>query len=195
MSSATLLPPPARPRLFTVADLPQFPRSVSSGDVSWELLDGVPIAMSPPGYRHGRVGAKVVAELHAQGELRGLGEAGDETAVILRRNPDRVVGADAVFLLTKSLPPRLSPEGYLETIPEIVVEVRSKNDAAGEVAAKVAEYLAAGVEEAWVLDPDDKTIAAHAPGAAPVVFGPADDFTSPLLPGFSVPVAKLFPTE
>lgn len=195
----TTLQPPARPqvgrRLFTVADLPRFPRSVASGDVSWELLDGVPVAMSPPGYRHGRIGGLVVAELHAHAERRGLGEVGDETAIILRRNPDRVVGADAVFLLAASLPPRLSPEGYLETIPELVIEVRSKNDSDAEVTAKVGEYVAAGVRAVWVLDPDGATVSVHVPAAAPVAFGPVDTLTSPLLPGFAVPVARLFPAN
>ena len=38
----------------------------------------------------------------------------------------------AAFILTASLPVRQSTEGYLETIPEIVVEVRSKNDTGRE---------------------------------------------------------------
>ncbi len=209
MSTATLLPPPAvgpiaipgvpvppaapRVRLLTVADLAALPDTLPSGSVSWELLDGVPILMSPPGYRHGRSAARFVGELLSQCEDRGLGEVGDEVAVILRRNPDRVVGADAVFLLPASLPPRLSPEGYLETIPEIVVEVRSKNDTGPEVVAKVGEYLAAGVKAVWVADPDDRSVAVHMPDAAPVVFGTTDTLTSPLLPGFSVPVDRLFP--
>lgn len=207
MSTATLLPPAVgsvalpgptsapRVRLLTVADLAAFPDDLPSGSVSWELADGVPIPMSPPGYRHGRVSARFVIELHARGEVPGLGEVGDEVAVVLRRNPDRVVGADAVFLLRASLPPRLTPEGYLETIPEIVVEVRSKNDTGPEVVAKVGEYLAAGVKAVWVADPDDRTVTVHAPGATPAVFGPVGDFTSPLLPGFRVPVVELFPTE
>ncbi|QDU23240.1 hypothetical protein ETAA1_52320 [Urbifossiella limnaea] len=149
--------------------------------------------MSPPGYRHGRAAARFVIELHAQCEVPGLGEVGDEVGVILRRNPDRVAGPDAVFLLRASLPARLSPEGYLETVPEIVVEVRSKNDTGPEVVAKVGEYLAAGVKAVWVADPDDRTVAVHTPGAAPVVLGPADTLTTPLLPGFTVPVERLFP--
>jgi Uma2 family endonuclease len=187
--------PPAAPRvrLFTVADLAALPDMLPSGSVSWELVDGVPILMSPPGYRHGRAAARFVIELHAQGEVPGLGEVGDEVGVILRRNPDRVAGPDAVFLLAASLPARLSPEGYLETIPEIVVEVRSKNDSGPAVAAKAGEYLAAGVKAVWVADPDDRTVAVHTAGVTPVVFGPTDTLTSPLLPGFSVPVDRLFP--
>lgn len=186
-------PAAPRGRLLTVADLAVLPDMLPSGSASWELVDGVPILMSPPGYRHGRAAARIVGELLSQGEYRGLGEVGDEVAVILRRNPDRVTGPDAVFLLQTSLPARLSPEGYLETVPEIVVEVRSKNDTGPEVLAKVGEYLAAGVKAVWVADPDDRTVAVHTPGAAPAVFGPADTLTSPLLPGFAVPVERLFP--
>src|SRR3954468_10613177 len=131
--SSTVAPPPAtstpvspapvipqsRVRL-TVADIAKFPRSLPSGDVRWELLDGEPIPMSPPGYVHCKIALKIGAQLLVQGEQRGLGEAGDEVAIILRRNPDRVVGADAVFVAKASLPARLSSEGYLETIPELV---------------------------------------------------------------------------
>lgn len=36
--------------------------------------------------------------------------------MILRRNPDRLVGPDGVFIANRNLPLRYSPEGYLETI-------------------------------------------------------------------------------
>ena len=40
------------------------------------------------------------------------------------------------------MPIRESREGYLETIPELVVEIRSKNDSSAEINQKIAEYLA-----------------------------------------------------
>ncbi|HEY2910809.1 MAG TPA: Uma2 family endonuclease, partial [Gemmataceae bacterium] len=115
-----------------------------------------------------------------------------EVAVILRRDPDRVVGADAAFILKDSLPARRSKEDYLETIPEIVIEVRSKNDSMNEVRAKKEEYFTAGVREVWVLDPRDHTVAIHQAGKPVSVLGEADSLTTPLLPGFAVPIAKLF---
>lgn len=196
VAPAPVVPPAAQPahtkRLLTAADLAVFPTALPTGDVRWELFDGEPVPMSPPGFPHSKVGLKLAAELLAQGERRGLGEAGDECGIILRRNPDRVVGADAVFVLNKSLPAKLSPERYLETIPEVVVEVRSKNDTTPEVEAKVQEYLAAGVELVWVADPDARTVTAYRPGQPPRVFA-ADALTAdPVIPGFAVPVADLF---
>jgi Uma2 family endonuclease len=200
MSTAVLEPPvqtprPAAirgPRLLTAADLAMLPTSLSSGDVRYELDDGRLIIMPPPGDIHGRRQAKIVRFLDSEAEERGLGEVRAEVGIVLRRNPDRVVGADAAFILATSLPVRRSKEGYLETIPEIVVEVRSKNDTSNEVRAKKEEYFDAGVKLVWVLDSDDRTIAAHEPGKPVKLFAVSDTLATELLPGFVVPVAKLF---
>lgn len=203
MSSATLPPPsphappvspPAAPRqrLLTAADLAVFPTELPSGTVRYELDDGRLVIMPPPGGEHARRQLRIGHHLFAQGEEKGHGVAYAEVGIILRRNPDRVPGADAAFVLAASAPAKLSPEGYLETIPELVVEVRSKNDTGPEVAAKRDEYLAAGVRLVWVLDPAAKTVTAHQPGQPEQVFAAADTLTCPLIPGFTVPVANLF---
>jgi Uma2 family endonuclease len=113
------------------------------------------------------------------------------TAADLAVLPTR--GPDAAFICTKSLPVRRSPEGYLETIPELVVEFRSKNDTSPEVEAKVRGYLAAGVELVWVADPDARTVTAHRPNQPLKIFAATDTLTAdPVIPGFAVPVAELF---
>jgi Uma2 family endonuclease len=185
---------PQSPRLLTAADLAALPTRLPTGDVRYELNDGELVVMAPPGDEHAARQAKIIRYLDSDAGDRGLGEVRGEVGIVLRRNPDRVVGADAAFILAKSLPPRVSPEGYLETIPELVVEVRSKNDTGPEVAAKVQEYLAAGVLLVWVLDPDGPTVTAHRLGQPERVFAAADTLAcDDLLPGFAVPVARLFP--
>jgi len=132
------------PRLFTVADLQLFPSELPSGPVRYELDNGRLITMPPPGDIHGAVELNVGAALKYQGEHRGHGKArSGDVGIVLWRNPDRVVGADAVFITNASLPIRRSPEGYLETIPELVVEVRSKNDTLPAIQRKVDDYLTA----------------------------------------------------
>jgi Uma2 family endonuclease len=197
--SATLLPPipPAAPippaKLLTVADVAAMPRSLPSGDMRYELDDGRLIVMPPPGDIHGAVQAKIVTQFMIQGEFRGLGRVRSEVGLVLRRNPDRLTGPDAVFVTAALLPLRRSSEGYLETIPELVVEVRSPNDTGPAVQAKVDEYLAAGVLVVWVADPADQTITAHRPNQPPHVFGATDTLTIPdIIPGFQFPVADLF---
>ncbi|MFO0801867.1 MAG: Uma2 family endonuclease [Gemmataceae bacterium] len=186
MSTAILEP------LLTAADLAALPTSLPSGDVRYELDDGELIVIPPPGDMHGRRQAKIVRYLDSEAEERGLGEVRAEVGIILRRNPDRVVGADAAFILNASLPVRRAKEGYLETIPEIVVEVRSKHDRMNEVRAKKEEYFDAGVKLVWVVDSDDRTVAAHEPGKPVKTFTTADILKTDLLPCFAVPVEKLF---
>lgn len=150
--------------------------------------------MPPPGDGHARRQVRFVAYLFNQGEQQGYGEARGDVGVILRRYPDHLRGPDAAFLTTAQLPPLVSPEGYLTTIPALVVEVRSKNDSQPEVEAKVADYLAAGVVLVWVADPDARTVTAYQANQPPVVFTAADTLTAlPVIPGFAVPVADLLP--
>jgi len=193
--SATLSPsaPRSSVKLLTIADVAALPKSLPSGDVKYELDDGRLIVMPPPGDIHGAVQANISSSLIINGQARGLGKARAEVGLILRRDPDRLTGPDAVFVTTDSLPIRRSPEGYLETIPELVVEVRSPNDTGPQVQAKVDEYLGAGVRVVWVADPARQTITAHRFHQPPQVFGPADMLTVPdVIPGFQATVADLF---
>jgi Uma2 family endonuclease len=185
---------PLCPRLLTVADLAALPSELPSGPVRYELDNGRLIIMPPPGDIHGAVELNIGTELKTQGERRGLGKArSGEVGVILWRNPDRVVGADVLFVANDALPIRRSSEGYLETIPTLVVEVRSKNDTGPEVERKVKDYLTAGVRVVWVADPDTRTVTAHRSGQPPQVFRDTDTLTvADVIPGFQVPVANLF---
>ena len=180
-------------RLFTAADLAAMPEHLPSGDVSFELHHGRLVPMSPPGATHGNLQVRIGAELISQGEKKGYGKAFTEVGVVLARNPDHIVGADAAFVTSDSLPARESPEGYLETIPELVVEVRSKNDTAAEVSGKVADYLQAGSKSVWVVDDASATVAEYRPNSPPRVYRKSDTLTcNDLIPGFRLGLDDLF---
>ena len=188
--SANALRPPVDyvPRLFTVADLAVLPSELPSGPVLYELDNGRLITMPPPGDIHGAVEGNLITALKTQGEFRGLGKARcGEVSIILWRNPDRVVGADVAFIANSSLPIRRSPEGYLETIPDLVVEVRSKNDTLPALQRKTDDYLAAGVRVVWVVDPEARTITAHRRDAEPRVYREDETLTvEDIIPGFQL---------
>ncbi len=177
--------------LLTAADLAMLPTDLPGGTVKYELNDGLLVIMAPPGDFHARYQAKTIIRLDLA-ESMGIGEVRGEVGIVLRRKPDRVVGADAAFILRKSLPARMSPEGYLETIPELVVEVRSKNDTNAEIVAMAEEYIAAGVQVVWVVDPLARTVAAHRADTSVQVFRGDEPVTCDLLPGFAVPAARFF---
>jgi Uma2 family endonuclease len=198
--TAITTPTPMEPveaptRLLTVADLAVLPSELPSGPVLWELDNGRLISMAPPGDVHGAVECNIGTELKVQGERRGLGKArSGDVGVVLRRDPDRVVGADVVFVANRSLPIRVSARGgYLETIPDLVVEVRSPNDTLPSVPDKVRDYLTAGVRVVWVADPAAQTITAHRRDQEPQVHVAADMLTvEDIIPGFRVRVQDMF---
>ena len=149
--------------------------------------------MSLPDYEHGAVQGNFLLELKRQGEERGLGKAGGEVGIILWRNPDRVVGPEALFVANASLPLRLSREKYLETIPDLVVEVRSKNDTLPELEKKVNDYIKAGVKVVWVADPPTKTVTEYRPNQPSRVYTINDTLTvNDIIPGFQMPVLRVF---
>jgi Uma2 family endonuclease len=150
--------------------------------------------MAPPGDSHCAIEAKITADLVVQGERRRLGKVRcGEVAIILWRRPDRVVGADAVFISNDSLPIRRSPEGYLETIPDLVAEVVSKNDTEQEIHENVRDYLKAGVRVVWVADPSSRTVTAHRRGRKPKIFKEGDVVTVPdVIPDFQMTVHDVF---
>jgi Uma2 family endonuclease len=91
------------------------------------------------------------------------------------------------------LPIRLSREGYLETIPDLVVEVRSPNDTQPEVLHKVQDYLTAGARVVWVADPQAQTITIHRRDQQPQVLAAPDTLTAEdIIPGFRVLVQDMF---
>jgi Uma2 family endonuclease len=182
------------PRPLTAADLAALPTELPSGTVRYELREGVLRVMAPTAHDHARVENAFATLLRVHGEWQGHGEAGSgEGGILPRRNPDTVVGADAYFHTSDQLPVRRSREGYLETIPAVVAEVKSKNDTRAEVAQKVADHLAAGVRIVWVADPARKTVTVHRSGEAPVELSIGDTLTADeVIPGFAAPVAELF---
>jgi Uma2 family endonuclease len=183
-------PPDYSPRLFTVADLAVLPSDLPSGPVLYELHHGRLLTMPPPGDVHGAIEANLAAALKYQGEYRGLGKArSGEVTIVLGRNPDHVFGADAGFIAKSSLPIRRSSEGYLETIPDLVVEVRSKNDTMAALERKAADYLAAGVRVVWVVDPGARAVTEYRRDTVARVFAENETLTvEDVIPGFQLPV-------
>lgn len=180
-------------RRLTAADLAALPTELPSGPVDYELDNGRLIVMSPPGHRHGSLQNRIGALFQSQGEEAGYGRAFTEVGIVLWRNPDRVVGADVAFVCNARLPLKDSPEGYLETIPDLVVEVRSKNDTAEEMEQKTRDYLKAGVRVVWVVDGEARTVTVVEAGGKRLVLGENDTLAAEqVVPGLRRKVATLF---
>jgi Uma2 family endonuclease len=159
-----------------------------------ELVQGVLRTMSPGGRRHGRVILRLSTPLDRYVLDHGLGEVyAAETGFKLATRPDTVRAPDVSFVGRDRLPALDDPEGYLLGAPDLAVEVLSPGDRPGEVAAKIAEWLAHGTRLVWVVDPRRRTVAEHLPNLPPRLLTEADALEGrDVVPGWRLPVRALF---
>lgn len=182
-------PPPVAP-LLTAEDLYAIP----DDDRRYELVDGRLVVSEPPGWWHGALATRITVALDGYVTPRGLGIVVGEAGYVLRRAPDTVRGPDVSFVRADRLPPRGRAHRFYEGAADLVVEIVSPGDRAGELARKVAGYLAAGTALVWVVYPEIRTVVAHRPDGTARVHGEDDTLDGgEVLPGFAVRVAELVP--
>lgn len=130
--------------------------------------------------------------LDGQPEPRGQVYSG-EAGVWLRRNPDTSVGIDVVYFPPGVEAAQVGDTTMIEGVPSLAVEILSPNDVKKEVSEKIDAYLTIGVPLVWVIDPDRETITVFRPGQPPELFNITQQMSAdPHLPGFVVPVARVF---
>ncbi len=94
-----------------------------------------------------------------------------------------------MFISKSRLPIRRSSEGYLETIPDLAVEVRSKNDTLAALERKAADYLRAGTVVVWVVDPINRNVVEYRQGDVTRTWGETETLTiEDVIPGFRLSV-------
>ncbi|HEV8366234.1 MAG TPA: Uma2 family endonuclease [Gemmatimonadaceae bacterium] len=118
-----------------------------------ELVRGMLVIREPAGYQHGDVAARLMLAIGNHVQLNGLGRVfAAETGFTLARKPDTVRAPDVAFISNARLP-EPPPRGFAEMAPDLAVEVLSPDDYAPEVLEKVADWLKAGAQLIWVIDP------------------------------------------
>lgn len=84
----------------------------------------------------------------------------------------------------------------IEGAPDLVVEILSPGTRDYDRTEKSARYAAAGVTEYWLADSESGTIEIRRLDQRPpltiAIFTSSDSLTSPLLPGFALPLAPIF---
>ena len=164
------------------------------GDIGpCELIDGRIVPMSPTGGEHGTIESELGFALRHFARQHRLGRVmTGEVGIYTRRNPDRVRGADVVFLSRERWPDS-PPKGFLEVAPDLVVEVMSPSDRWQDVRQKLAEYFAIGVHRVWIVEPENRTVLVYRSVTDLQQFGVADTLQGEgVLEGFTMAVAELF---
>ena len=160
----------------------------------YELVKGELRMMTPAGFEHGRVAARISYLLSRHASENDLGVVlAAETGFTLARSPDTVRAPDVAFVSKNRIPPADQKHKFAELSPDLVVEVVSPSDRASEIEEKVRDYLDAGVRLIWVVYPATQTITEHRPSMAARDLGVAEEVQGyDILPGFCCRVADFF---
>lgn len=182
---------PTRPEA-TIEDLYRLPENAKA-----EIVNGEVVHMSPTGGIPGRAGGKIYRSLDDYEQRTGNGYAFPDNVGFTVNLPGRKsFSPDAAFH-----PGPLQGGAFLDGAPVFAAEVRSEYDygptADHEIAAKRADYFAAGTQVVWDVDvlqamvirvyrasdPDNPTIYRSGEIAE----------AEPALPGWRVPVDTILP--
>jgi Uma2 family endonuclease len=178
---------------LTIKDLEQL--QAQNPDYRMELVSGEIIVMSPSGLESDEVVAAIIAQLSNWVRPRKLGRVTASSAGFILSNADKDVRApDASFIRAEKL--KRTTENYVELVPDLIFEVKSKSDSLTKLRQKIQDFLALGTEVGVLVNPRTQTMEVYRPSAEKVVLYDGDILTVPeLLPGWELPVADVWAPE
>lgn len=178
----------------TVAYTPEDLLTMPDGD-NYELVDGQ-LVERKMSQESSWIAGRLFSRLAAFVESRNLGWAFPEGTSFqcFPDDPTCVRRPDTSFVQLRRQPNGPSERGHGRIAPDLVVEVVSPNDLFQEVDGKVDEWLTAGVQLIWVINPRARTVTVVRPDADAHKLTVRDELRGePVLPGFACRIADLFP--
>ena len=155
----------------------------------YEYAKGELIPMSPATRRHGKISAKVIGHLYSHVYENGLGEL--YTAETIFQVGDRMMKPDVAFVSTDRLD--VDEDETFPIPPDLAIEVVSPSDVHLRVTQKALDYLNAGTQLVWVLDPVAKAVTVYrSESDIEILTHEATLMGEGVVPGFTCPVGQLF---
>jgi Uma2 family endonuclease len=162
-------------------EIPESPEKI-------ELVDGELVVTPPPSYSHQVIAAKLVGALMAWAAGRSPAVTINFAPVDIRFGAGRILQPDVIVFFDD-----LEHQGtqVLDRIPELCIEILSPKNRSYDRTTKRYLYAEAGVEEYWIVDPVG--LVERRTGTSLEHRWDVDDVLhSDLLPGFELPLSKLF---
>jgi Uma2 family endonuclease len=178
---------------WTSADLDLFP---DDPRLRYEIIDGELYVSKAPHWHHQLVADRISRALGNWNDGAASGEVASGPGIIL--DDDSNLIPDVIWISRARLAQALGPDGKLHALPELVIEILSpgKQNIQRDRESKPLVYARQGVQEYWIVDWVGRTIEIYQLAATALVLAttlhPGDTLTSPLLPGFTLLIARVF---
>jgi Uma2 family endonuclease len=179
---------------WTTADLDAMPDN--GGWLRHEIIEGELFVTRAPHIRHQSAASKIHVRLEIWSEETGRGSSFETPGVIF--TPTDAVIPDVVWASKDRLDKGIDNAGHFTIAPELVVEILSagEQNEQRDKSVKLKLYSQYGVQEYWIVNWQLQTLEiyrrtdARLQLVATLLAG--DKLTSPLLPGFSAEIDRIF---
>ena len=139
---------------YTYADLQTW-----SEDERWELIDGIPYAMSSPTAKHQTILIELATQLNTflKGKPCTVFIAPFDVRLNADTSDDTVLQPDVLVICDRE---KISTSSCIGA-PDLTVEILSPSTAIRDMVVKLNLYKKYGVREYWIIDPESKTVSVY----------------------------------
>jgi len=161
-----------------------------------ELIDGEHFVTPSPNESHQRTSGNLHYAIRSWLEAHPIGRVYYAPFDVVFSDFD-VVEPDLLYVSRERAAVALTPQ-HVRGVPELVVEIASKGTRKRDETVKRRLYERSGVTEYWVVDPANEVVRVYSRTATgfarPVEHSreAGDVLTTPLLPGFELPLTVVF---
>jgi Uma2 family endonuclease len=171
---------------------------VPPGDVLYEVVDGRIVELPPMGAYESDIANLLAQLLDEHARKSRLGRVFLEllfridVARDLKRRPDLAFVSATRWPYGK----RVTKGEAWDMVPDLAVEVVSPSNGASEIAEKIRDYFQAGTSLVWVIYPGTRQVYVYTSMSdVRILLAPADLDGGNFLPGFRLPLNRLFDDE
>jgi Uma2 family endonuclease len=170
---------------LTIEDFERLPDALA---LNHELVDGKLVEVSGNTALHNDLRDYLVSLLRDYIKKNGLGKVLSEQEFDFGGN---AYGPDLSFFGNEKVPLLDYPRRVQRFVPDLAIEIVSRNDTFARLSQKADRYRKCGTQEVWILDPESRRAFVFSPDRNQILDDSAQ-FESPQLPGLSVRIADLF---
>ena len=161
-----------------------------------ELIDGEHFVTPSPNTKHQTIAINLAGMIWSRLQQQPIGRVFTAPFDVVFSDFD-VVEPDLLYLSTGRAATVLTSK-HARGAPDLAVEIGSKGTRKRDETIKRRLYERFGVSEYWVIDPEldaikvYRLVGEHYERTAELSLENGDVLTTPLLPGFDLPLAKIF---